>query len=201
MTYFSQIFSPLTLSQAKHIVLTPDSTKLTKFEDDTDFLVNFILNNKLITEFDKVLDFGCGMGRISKPLIEKIGCTVIGLDTSLHMQIHAINYVNNDKFDTVICYNTKDINVVIASLVLQHVENPQTDINNIYNMLISNGILILLDENIRYVPVGVDNDGYVKWYNDGINIIELVSKQFNCIGRYDYPNTTTKPLSVWRKSC
>jgi SAM-dependent methyltransferase len=197
--YFSQIFDPLTLNQAKEIVLTSDPNNPNKFNQETSFLINFIIKNSFITKNDKVLDFGCGMGRIAKKLIEDIGCNVIGLDTSLHMQIHAMTYVNNDKFDTVTNYSNNDINVVIASLVLQHTKNPEIEIDTIYNILSQKGILIVINEHNRYVPIGIDNNGFVKWYDDKINIMDLLSKKFVCIGTYDYPNTNQKPLSVWTK--
>lgn len=197
--YYSDAFSPLTLEQAKRVVLTQDPTRPTKFSDETNFLIDFIRTHNIIINTHKVLDFGCGMGRISKELVEQLGCTVVGVDQSIHMQIHAINYVDNNNFDTYTEYTNPDIDVVIACLVLQHVEHPEQEITRLYNVLKKNGILILVNEPTRYVPIGVDQNGFVVWKDDHINIQSLLSTHFDCIGTYDYPNTTTKPLSIWQK--
>lgn len=198
-TYYSRVFDPLTLEQAKRVVLTIDPSHPNKFKDETQFMMDFIVHHKLITVHNKVLDFGCGMGRLSKELIEQIGCEVIGVDQSIHMQMHAINYVDNIKFDTCTEYNKSDIDVVIACLVLQHVEFPHLEIERIFNSLKNNGIVILVNESVRYVPSGVDNNGFVKWIDDGINIQSIMMEKFRCVGTYDYPNTSTQPLSVWVK--
>jgi SAM-dependent methyltransferase len=197
--YFSQVFDPLTLSQAKDVVLTPDPTNPNKFLQETNRFVEFITKNQLILSTDKVLDFGCGMGRISKGLIDQLGCVVVGLDPSLHMQIHALVYVDNNKFDTVSSYDKCDIDVVIASLVLQHTKNPELEINNIYNVLRLSGKLIVANESTRYVPIGVDNEGFVQWLDDGVDIIKLLSNKFKRIDIVDYPNAGLSTTSIWMK--
>ncbi len=197
LPYLSKVFQPLILRQAKDIVLSPDSTNPHKFEQETEKLVKFIVDNNLISSTDKVLDFGCGMGRISKELIDIIGCNVIGVDFSRHMLSHAIKYVEHfDKFDTTTYYQDNDIDIVIASLVLQHVEDPVKEIDNICSVLKPGGLLILINEVTRFVPIGIDNNGFVIWKDDGINIIELVSQSLSLV---DISDPGQQLLTVWYK--
>lgn len=66
LTYFKEIFDAETLEQAKDIVLTPDPNDVNKFIFETQWLIKFINAHFNVNEKTKVLDFGCGMGRISK---------------------------------------------------------------------------------------------------------------------------------------
>lgn len=194
--YFDIVFSPLTLEQAKQVVLTSDPTNPNKFNDETRILVNCIIKNTLISSTHKVLDFGCGMGRVSKELINQVGCEVIGLDQSIHMQLHAIDYVDNSAFDTCTTYNKSDIDVVLSILVLQHVQYPTLEIHKIYDMLVETGILITLNEPIRYVPIGVDQHGFVVWNDDGEDIDKIISSLFRLEREIPLLNNV---LKVWTK--
>lgn len=44
------------------------------------------------------IDYGCGIGRIAKPLVEDLGQAVVGLDTSGAMLRLALRYVNHRSF-------------------------------------------------------------------------------------------------------
>ena len=44
-----------------------------------------------------VLDYGCGVGRLAKAMIEAKGCAVIGLDISARMRTLAQDYVASDR--------------------------------------------------------------------------------------------------------
>jgi cyclopropane fatty-acyl-phospholipid synthase-like methyltransferase len=45
-----------------------------------------------------VLDYGCGIGRLAKAMIDASGCSVVGLDTSPEMRKLADDYVGSDRF-------------------------------------------------------------------------------------------------------
>ena len=200
MTYIKETFEPLSLEHAKDIVLSRDPSRPDKFEEETDFLVEFIEGQGLITSDSLVLDFGCGMGRVSKKLVETFGCKVIGTDISKRMLMFAEQYVHNpDKFQSKFAHDTCDVDVIIAALVLQHVEDPEKEIKHLYSVLKPGGHLVLLNEAKRFVPIGVDKNMYVIWNDDGIVINEVMSKYFTNTGFYHYCNRSDKPLSVWKK--
>lgn len=181
MPYLKQVFEPFTLDYAKHVVLTSDPNDPDKFERETNFLINAIIDNNLITSESKVVDFGCGMGRISKELVHQIGCDVTGIDFSERMRMFATFYVGSGKFLAVPEYTIKEsIDVCLAILVLQHVEFPEKEIENLYTITKPGGLLVLINEPKRYVPTGISN-GYVVWSDDGFNVVEAVEKLFKLV--------------------
>ena len=198
LTYFKEIFDAETLEQAKDIVLTPDPNDVNKFIFETQWLIKFINAHFNVNEKTKVLDFGCGMGRISKELIETFDCFVKGIDISDNMLSIAKEYVDSDKFFPDKSHSIQDIDLVISSFVLQHSENPEQDIENLYTVMKPNGIFVLVNEPNRFVPTGVNEDNYVIWNDDKVDIIELMKTKFKFIDKYNYYNSLPI-LTLWTK--
>lgn len=176
--YFKQVFDVVTLPQAKHVVLTSDPNNPNKFEEETEFFVRTLEDLKIIDSNSMILDFGCGMGRLSKSIVEKFSCSVIGTDISPSMRAFAMLYVSNpSKFVVLESYDEPEtIDVCVASLVLQHVENPEKEIKTIACNLRKSGYLVLLNEDVRFVPSGVDRNNFVIWKDDGFDIHKEISK-------------------------
>lgn len=198
MAYVKEVFDPVTLDNAKNIVLSDDPNNPNKFITETNQLVNVILDTWLIAENTLILDFGCGMGRISKQLIDRANCSIIGLDQSLVMLQHATQYVNNSKFTPVQQYNeVNSIDVVLSILVLQHVEYPLDAIQNIYNIIKPGGYFILVNEPVRLVPSELTDDGWIIWNNDNVDIHSLVASKFKEVARSDKAGAL--PVILFRK--
>jgi len=201
MNYISQVFTPTSLEHAKNICLTPDQSDPDKFINETNFFINFVKEN-YINSNSCVADFGCGMGRVSKQLIEQIGCDVVGFDISYPMLLTAKNYINNDKFDH-IKYDkhlktfNKKFDVVISILVLQHSEHPQEDLIFIKNILKPDGIFILVNEPKRFIPIDIENKQVV-WYDDGIDIEKLTSDHFIPLSKNKYYNRKDNCLTIYK---
>ena len=183
MAYVKEAFNPITLEDAMHVVLTSDPENPSKFVDETNKLIHVILDAGIITSDSVVLDFGCGMGRISKELVDRVGCTVHGLDQSQVMLDHAITYVNSDKFKPCTEFPDNKIDVAISILVLQHTEDPIKEISSIYDSLTDGGYFILVNESYRLIPVDINDDGWVIWSDDGINIYAEVANKFTEVAR------------------
>lgn len=200
MRYVKEVFDVATFEQAKHVVLTTDPSNPDKFINETNFLLDKIKEQNLINEQSLVLDFGCGMGRVSKALVNNIGCNVIGLDISDSMKLFAKIYVSTpSKFNTVATYtDPNSIDLCIAILVLQHTENPIKEIENIVDVLKPNGHLVLLNENNRYVPSDIDRNGFVIWHDDNINIHAEVGKRLTEVNSIKYMNTDTY-IKIYKK--
>ena len=188
MTYIQAVFDVNTLDQAKNVVLTDDPTDLEKFDNETKFLVNAVAQKDIINSKSIVLDFGCGMGRVSKSLIDKFDCNVIGVDISLSMMRLADTYVGKpDRFQTMRNYNVPNsIDVCISSFVLQHVENPRADIERICNNLKSGGYLVLVNEHTRFVPAEIDHNKYVIWKDDGFDVFGEIGSRLSRISSVQY---------------
>ena len=193
MPYIKEVFDVTTFEHAKHVVLTSDPDKPTKFEDETNFLINAIAEQNIVDSGSIVLDFGCGMGRVSKKLIEKFDCNIIGVDISNTMLTFANIYVSKPKqFKPLNSYNMANtIDVAISTFVLQHVQDPKTEIDIIYNNLKVGGYLVLVNENKRYVPSDVDSNRYIVWNDDGFDVFGELDSRLNRINSVKYMSTDT----------
>jgi SAM-dependent methyltransferase len=190
MRYIHEVFSPLSFDEAKHVVLTSDPNDPNKFERETDFFINVMATELYIDNNTTIHDFGCGMGRISKKIIERFDCNVIGTDLSERMLTFATLYISKpNKFSSMREYiNNNSIDIAVCSLVLQHVEDPAYEIKNITNNIKINGYLILLNENERLVPLNVDSQGYIGWVDDKFNIQTEIEKYMTKFKSIPYVN-------------
>ncbi len=193
MKYLKEVFDVVTFEQAKHVVLTSDPSDPKKFERETTYLVDKIYERNFLKEDSVVLDFGCGMGRVSREIINRFNCKVIGVDKSESMRTFAMLYVSNpNKFTPLEAYTTSEsIDVCLSILVLQHVQDPKKEIKNIYEVLKPGGILVLLNEKKRLVPSDVDKKNFIIWNDDKVDIFELITfNGFSIIGKQKYLNTS-----------
>jgi ubiquinone/menaquinone biosynthesis C-methylase UbiE len=193
MSYIKEVFDVTTFEHAKHVVLTSDPDNPKKFDNETNFLIDTIAEQNILNPGSVVLDFGCGMGRVSKKLIERFDCNVIGVDISVSMLTFANIYVSKPrKFKSMTSYTVPNtIDVAISTFVLQHVENPKTEIDIIYDNLKVGGYLVLVNENKRFVPSNVDKNSYVVWNDDGFDVFGELDSRLNRINSVKYMSTDT----------
>lgn len=179
--YTPNIFNTENIEDAKKIILTKEGELETeqRWEKETPFLVNSIIENLKIKENQTVLDFGCGIGRIAKELIKKTNCNVIGIDISESMRKMAIDYVNSSKFKVLspkdLESNAKKgfkVDSAYSIWVLQHCVNPQIEIDLIKTVLKKESLFYVVNNNSSAVPT---NKG---WIDNGINILELLKFKF-----------------------
>jgi 2-polyprenyl-3-methyl-5-hydroxy-6-metoxy-1,4-benzoquinol methylase len=201
MTYIKEVFDVTTLAGAKNTVLTDDPTNPDKFTNETNFLVDMIAEQNIINSDSVVLDFGCGMGRVSKKLIDTFDCKIIGTDISNSMMRLANIYVNKpSKFKTMNSYNTPNsIDVCISAFVLQHVQNPKMEIESICSNLKPGGYLVLVNEHNRFVPSDVDANRYVIWKDDGFDIFGEIETRLMKVKSVQYM-TSLVDVIFYRKS-
>jgi 2-polyprenyl-3-methyl-5-hydroxy-6-metoxy-1,4-benzoquinol methylase len=204
MTYLYDAFKPADFESAKNICITPDSNNRYKFDEETNFLIKFLNDRGLLFTQPRVLDFGCGMGRISRELAN-VGCNVVGIDSSILMLEVAQGYVNSKKFTPVINTPTfpfqikPEFDLVISSFVLQHVEDPIKEIEFICSSMKDDATLVLVNEPYRLVPVGMDKDRYVEWNDDKVDIDAEINLRMNLVDRFNYYRRPDKCLSLWKK--
>lgn len=203
MKYLSEIFEVENFEQAKNCVLSPDPNNPNKFNEQTEYFINVIESLNIINKNKVVLDFGVGMGRVSKRLIEKFDCNVIGCDISINMLKFATMYINNtNKFVTCNKVTMKNlVDVIISAFVLQHVENPEDEINHLIDILTPGGYFILLDNPLsRFIPVSINpNDRYVNWHDDGYKISNKFDKHLERYKELDYCDNHHK-IIVYKKA-
>jgi SAM-dependent methyltransferase len=200
MKYLKEAFDPITFEQAKATVLTPDINNPNKFEQETKFLIDVIQEQNIITSDCNVLDFGCGMGRVSKMLVDRFNCNVTGVDISERMKTFAMLYVSNlKKFTTTNTIEPNTFDVCLSILVLQHTENPELEIEKIYNGLKQDGVFIVVNEPHRLVPVDVDSDRFVIWNDDKFDIFSHIEKYFTKICQVPYKPNNDISINFYKK--
>ena len=180
-TYNPEIFSASDEVQAKAIILTPEnSTTQARWEQETPLLSNLIHGQIELGSDSIVLDYGCGIGRMAKALIDRCGCRVVGVDISPSMRSLSVGYVNSDRFFTctpemfrLLIDKGLLFDVAISIWVLQHCLKPAEDIQLLRDGLKPGGRLFVANNVHRVVPTKEGG-----WVSDGIDIKATLAKAF-----------------------
>ena len=160
--YNPGIFSVSNVDEAKRIILTKEGRDGSeeRWRKETPALISLLKNEWRLGSGTTVVDFGCGIGRISRELC-KMGCRVVGVDISPEMRRLAIQYVDNARFSVVapeefinMINNGFSCDYACAIWVLQHCLKPIVDLGNIKRALKNGGGLFVVNNKYsRAVPV------------------------------------------------
>lgn len=174
-TYSPACFNVSNMEQAKRIILTPeDSTTEERWQHEAPYLISLIEESIPLNADSVVLDYGCGIGRMAKALIDRFGCRVVGVDISRSMRALACEYVHSDRF--VVCAQQAlawigvKFDAALAIWVLQHCYQVEHDIALICNALRPEGRLFVVNDHRRIVPTRE-----IGWVNDGKDVRALLA--------------------------
>lgn len=180
-TYDRGIYDIGNLEEAKGVILGPEPHESVdqRWERETPYLVNLIREHLSLVSSSWLLDYGCGVGRLSRELIQQTSCKAVGIDTSANMRALAANYVDSPNFMAaepmmIGFFGPCRFDAAIAVWVLQHCLSPQESIAQIYYALKENALLFVLDDH-RLVPTDC---GFV---NDGIRVSALLQSRFKLV--------------------
>src|SRR6187455_2492067 len=97
VTYSPAAFDVADEAAARRIILTPEFEQDTaeRWERETPYLAGLVGGQVPLDADSLVIDYGCGIGRLSKALIERYGCHVLGVDISARMRAMAPDYVGS----------------------------------------------------------------------------------------------------------
>ena len=191
-----QVFDVQTLTDAMRIIVTPEpgTTTEERWEKETPYLVRDIGAHLGVGPETCVLDYGCGIGRVAKGLIELFGCRVIGVDFSPSMRLLAPEYVLSDRFtvwspDVLAKMIAKGFrtNAAICLWVIQHVLEPMAVMQRIAGALPPGGLLYTLNQDTRCVPTDRG------WVNDGFDVRAGLSTVFKEEHRHGLPASVATP--------
>ncbi|HET6878969.1 MAG TPA: class I SAM-dependent methyltransferase [Pirellulales bacterium] len=192
-----EVFEVADLDKAKGVILTgePGTTTDERWAKETPFLAADIAEQLALNAESRVLDYGCGIGRIAKELIEKCGCRVIGVDASRAMRELAPGYVLSDRFiiwsPEVLEQMLKrglQFDCAISLWVIQHVLDPEHVIRQIESSLPASGLFYALNQRSRCVPT---DQG---WVSDGFDVLTALAAVFTELDRYPLPDSVATPL-------
>lgn len=177
-TYNPAIFDVASIQQAKHIILTPEGgSTAERWAKETPYLVSLIERDLQLDERSLVLDYGCGIGRMAKALIERFGCRVVGVDISPSMRALAASYVLSDRFfacaPEALDWLGVTFDAALAVWVLQHCHQVCEDIGRIHHGLRPGGQLFVVNDQRRIVPARE-----VTWINDGLDVRAMLGERF-----------------------
>lgn len=201
--YAPEVFDQPTLERAKEIILTPEQglSSEQRWLAETDWLMERIgfLDGP-------VLDYGCGAGRMSKPLV----WPAIGVDGSPMMRRHAEAYVKRNNF----CACSPECFKVMvdagmrfgggmAIWVLQHIVEAGQTIELIAQSMRPGALFFVVDTGKRYIPMKGPT-GETFWASDGVCVSSHLERWFDADIRQEMPTGLCAPgsmLTSWtRKS-
>lgn len=198
--YEPTIFIQNTLEDAKAIILMPEQGLTTdqRWELETEWLLP-----KLQFDEGLVIDYGCGVGRISKVIEPNY---VLGVDISPTMRVQAIDYVQKVGFAVTHPIFFKEMvkaglraNGAIAVWAFQHCLDLKYDLTVLYDALLPGAKLYCLDGPRRYIPASINDGKEFIWANDGLSIDEaLHDVGFAFDSKEDAPEKLCQPGSVFR---
>ncbi len=178
-TYSPAVFNVGDVEQAKRIILTTEGKLTTdqRWRTETPYLLSLIENSIPLNADSLVLDYGCGIGRMAKALIERFGCRVVGVDISHSMRALAASYVGSDRFlacaPEALEWLGINFDAAMAIWVLQHCYRVETDIGRIHGALCPDGRLFVVNDCKRIVPTREHG-----WANDGKDVRGLLTESF-----------------------
>ena len=180
--YTPQIFDVANVEAAKRIILTPENDDSTdeRWAKETPYLAGEFIDALAVTDASILVDYGCGIGRLSKELIERTGCTVVGVDISTSMLALANVYVSSDRFIGCapaglrrLIDNGLQADGAYAVRSLQHCLTPADDIQLICDTVTFGALLCVVNSVYRLIPT---DQG---WINNGEDIVEICARKFD----------------------
>lgn len=192
--YFPQIFEANDMRRAREIILTnegPGADTDSRWAKETPYVLELVLGALPLGPTSLVLDYGCGIGRIAKAMIEATGCAVIGVDISANMRRLAPEYVGSERFIPVspeqlerLIESGVRVDAAIAIWVLQHCALPADDIGRISRSLAPNGRFFVLNMRKRAVPAVIEpgeagqSETKFLWFADEVDVAEILRGTF-----------------------
>jgi 2-polyprenyl-3-methyl-5-hydroxy-6-metoxy-1,4-benzoquinol methylase len=182
LTYSRAAFDVPDEAAARRIILTPEFGQDTdeRWERETPYLADLIGSELQLTETSLCIDYGCGIGRLSKALIDRYGCRVLGVDISERMRVLAPDYVQSQRFSVAspqMLYSLAKrgfrADAGLSVWVLQHCLNPAEDAQLLDLALSPQAPLFVLNMIGRAVPTA---EG--RWANDGQDVKAILDAQF-----------------------
>jgi SAM-dependent methyltransferase len=189
--YFPGIFEAKNEEDAKSIILTNEGAgadTATRWALEAPYVLEMLRAAIPLGPDALVVDYGCGIGRISRALIEACGCAVIGVDISPAMCRMAGEYVASERFlavspaqfDVLTAAGLR-ADAALAVWVLQHCLAPADDIGRMARGLRSDGHVFVLNMTKRAIPAVRDDvpasEGFY-WHHDDIDVATLLRTTF-----------------------
>ena len=177
--YAPQIFDVGTdLAAARRVILSDEEMGAEeRWRVETPYLVDLIFEHVLLSPASLVLDYGCGVGRLSRPLTLRAGCRVVGTDISYDMLALAVREVCSPRF--IACGPPAldglglRFDLALSVWTLQHVHRLHETIAWLAAKLRPGGRLFVVNNRCRAVPTDLG------WVDDGLDVAALLDEHLD----------------------
>lgn len=178
--YWPEKFNVSDLEEAKDLILTAqgDLTSEERWARETAPQVALLREQFEITEQSVLIDFGAGIGRVAKELIEQTGCSVIGVDISANMRALGSTFCASPNYLTCsvkglksLLVNGLRVDFAYSVWVLQHSIDLWSDIEILFDSLVDGGGLYVL--NLVYSVLPTEDD----WTFESLDLKPLLEER------------------------
>ena len=188
--YRPAVFDHDSVEDAKRIILTvPPSILENYWKRSTVATADLIIDGLKPTRDSVLLDFGCGIGRLAREVIGRIGCKIVGVDISASMRRQAIEHVASERFSVLSAEvfgrlaadSITMFSGAYAVVVLQHTLDPEAELRRIAATCAAAAPLFIYNHVHRLVPTDKG------WASDGKDVGKLASGIFRFVREFDLP--------------
>lgn len=160
VTYNPDVFAVADLEQARRIILTPtDLPTDERWRRETPYLADLIHREIVLSPENLLVDYGCGVGRMSGALVRAAGCRVLGVDISPQMRALAAAQEPDPRFAAVsrgllesLVRHGLQADAAIAVWVLQHIPQVEHDAALLRAALKPGAPLLIVNNSRRAIP-------------------------------------------------
>jgi len=174
------------IGDAKRFILTGDGTISSDYRWQVETEYTMTALRRFIKNHDVICDFGIGIGRISKEILEEYkNVHIIGVDSSDKMlNLCKKNIPSNYygrlqliRFDRMKHIKSQSVDFIFSIYTLQHIQADlfETALKQLKRIIKPSGFIYLLNSYDRLVTT--DGPGK-QWYDDNLPQIDIISKYF-----------------------
>ncbi len=209
VSYFPQIFDQPSEGAARYIILTPEAgmTPDERWVAETDFLEPWLayLPKGLL------IDYGTGIGRLSRALAWRCSGTILGVDISSEMRRMAERYVDRPHgfatcspqvFGRLASHGMR-ADGAIAVWALQHIPDIDSALIDLSGCLRTGAPFLVVNRWHRAIPV-IDANQQIGWIDDKVDVhAKILESSFVLEKEEPMPATLCAPgahVRLYRKT-
>jgi ubiquinone/menaquinone biosynthesis C-methylase UbiE len=197
----ADIFSQPSLEASKQVILTTYAGYDSELRWELETAEEVSVLERLIPPIGKVCDFGIGIGRISKPLLEDMpGISIVGIDSSPAMLDYCRAYMPHElqnrlelnSYEDISKIKSDSVDFAIAVYVLQHIpaESFEGAVSELSRIIKPDGRLYVLNtDKFRAVPKGRPT-----WFDDKFPQWDIIGRYFEEITAVPYESAYMKKI-------
>lgn len=197
--YSPAIFeTPRTFDQAMAIAITPEDGLTTeqRMKVETPYFADLIDRHIKITQESRVLDYGCGPGRMSKEILIRHSPRVYGVDISPPMLAFAVAHTYSERFmalSPLMVDDLPSVDVIVLTWVLQHIPNVDGTLAMLMNKMKPQGRIFVVNAHDQILPV----EGGSWMHSQQTNVLGVLRARLKQVAFEDHldPEKTSLGLS------